>query len=85
MGYTTYESDLTVWEARHADLRDEIVKRAIRLTDNRPETSNDHPNLTRIYDAVRDLMAHGHERPRRPDVRHGSGGVPTTVVGDPLD
>lgn len=86
MGYKTYESDLAEWELRDAKLRAEIVSRAIRLTDNRPQTSADHPNLTRIYQAVRDLMGHAHERPKYPNtIGRTSGGVPTTVVGDPID
>ena len=67
MGYKTYEGDLNQWELDDAKLRAEIVSRAIRLTDNRPPTSADHPNLKRIYDAVRDLMAHASDRPKRPD------------------
>jgi hypothetical protein len=54
----THEMLVARWEREHAELRHEIVCRVIRMTDNRPPVESDHPNLQRVYAAVRDLMSH---------------------------
>lgn len=65
----SYESgpSLQAWERRHEELKNDLINRCVRLTDNRPPTPKDHPNLTRIYDGVSAIMAHMHERPK-PDL-----------------
>lgn len=60
----TYEMLVAQWEREHAVLRNEIVCYVIRMTDNRPAVESDHPNLKRVYEGVRNLMAHHY--PSRP-------------------
>ena len=54
----TYEMRVAQWQREHAELKDEIVARVIRMSDNRPPTDADHPNLKRVYDSLHDLMSH---------------------------
>lgn len=60
---STIREQVEAWEAKHAKLKDDVVRAAIRF-DEQVIASMGNPHRDRLHRQIVALMGHGHEHPQ---------------------